>query len=63
MPLLQEQTALSNPKMSIVSQKRHPYTGILNSEMSGDSKNVFLHCGDVSATSTLLVTRSITHQW
>ena len=32
MPLLQEQTGLLNPKTSIVTQKRHPYTGILNSE-------------------------------
>ncbi len=28
-------------------QKRHPCTGILNSETSGDSANAFLHCGDV----------------
>ena len=25
----------------------YPYIGSLNSEMSGDSKHVFLHCGDV----------------
>ena len=36
-----------NAKMSMSIQKRHPYTGILNSETSGDSKNAFLHCGDV----------------
>ncbi len=28
-------------------QKRRPYTGNLNSETSGDSKNAFLHCGNV----------------
>ncbi len=28
-------------------QKRDPYTENLNSGMSGDSKNVFLHRGDV----------------
>ncbi len=27
--------------------KRHPYTGNLNTETSGDSKDAFLHCGDV----------------
>ena len=31
----------------VLIQKRHPYTGNLNSEMPGDSKNAFLHCGDV----------------
>ncbi len=40
-----------NPEMSILSHKRHPYTGNLNSEMFGDSKDVFLHCGDVLALS------------
>ncbi len=40
-------TALFNPETSILIQKRHPYTGNLNSETSGDSKNTFLHCGDV----------------
>jgi len=39
--------ALFNPEPSILIQKRHPYTGNLNSETCGDSKNVFLHCGDV----------------
>ncbi len=33
--------------MSILIQKRHPHTGNLNSETSGDSRNAFLHCGDV----------------
>jgi len=32
--------------MSILIQKRHPYTGNLNSDPSGDSKNVLLHGGD-----------------
>ncbi len=41
------QDALPNPKMPILSQKRDPYTGNLNSETPGDSKNAFLHCGDV----------------
>jgi len=43
-------SALFNPETSISIQKRHPYTGNLNSETSGDSQNAFLHCGDVSAT-------------
>jgi len=38
--------ALLHPETSISIQKRHPYTGNLNSETSGDSKNAFLHCGD-----------------
>ena len=44
------QEALSNPKMSIVTQKcqkYHPYTGKINSETSEDSENTFLHGGDV----------------
>ncbi len=41
--------ALFNPETSIFIQKRHPYTGNLNSETPGDSKNAFLHCGDVLA--------------
>ncbi len=40
--------ALFNPKMSVVIQKRHFYTGNLNSETLGDSKNTLLHWGDVS---------------
>ncbi len=36
------------PRLFIL-QKCHPYTGSLISETSGDSKNAFLHCGDVSA--------------
>ncbi len=39
--------ALFSPETSILIQKRHPYAGNLNSETSGDSKNTFLHCGDV----------------
>jgi len=39
--------ALFHPKTFIWNQKRHPYTGNLASETSGDSKFVFLHCGDV----------------
>ena len=50
--------ALLNPKTSIFVQKRHPYTANLNSEMSGDSKNVFLHCGDViGASASSLMSR------
>ena len=41
--------ALFKTETSILSQKRHPYTGNLNSGTSGDTKNAFLHCGDVSA--------------
>ena len=40
--------AVFNPQQCILNQKRHPYTGNLNSEMLGDSKNAFLHWGDVS---------------
>jgi len=40
-------TALFTHKISILIQKRYPYTGNLNSERPGDSKNVFLHWGDV----------------
>ena len=45
--------ALFNPETPILIQKRHPYTGNLNSETSGDSKNGFLHCGDVLAVQCL----------
>ncbi len=41
------QEALSDPEMSIVIQKRHLYTGNVNSETPGDSRNAFLHWGDV----------------
>ena len=46
------QLALFNSETSVSIQKRHPYTGNLNSETSGDSKNACLHCGDVLALST-----------
>ncbi len=41
--------ALLNPETSILIQKRHSHTRNLNSETPGDSKNAFLHCGDVLA--------------
>jgi len=44
------QQALFNPETSISIQKRHPYIGNLNSETLGDSKNAFLHWGDVLGT-------------
>ena len=28
----------------LIIQERHPYTGNLNSETPGDSKNAFAHC-------------------
>lgn len=36
-----------NPETSILFQKRHFYTGTLNSETSGDTTKTFPHCGDV----------------
>ncbi len=45
--ILPDLNALFNPETSILIQKRHPYTGNLNSETLGDSKNAFLHWGDV----------------
>ena len=41
--------ALFNPEISVLIQKHHPYTGNLNSETLGDSKNAFLHRGGVLA--------------
>ncbi len=41
--------------IQIPIQKRHPYTGNLNSETSEDSENAFLHCGDVSGSCEHLV--------
>ena len=35
------------PKRLLSIPKCHPYTGNLTSEKPGDSKNAFLHCGDV----------------
>ncbi len=46
-------SALFNPATFVAIQKRHPYTGNLNSETSGDSKNAFLHCGDVLGKASL----------
>jgi len=43
--------ALVNPENPVLIQKRYPYTGNLNSKMSGDSKNTFFHCGDLFAPS------------
>ncbi len=40
-------TALINPETSVSIQKCHTYTSNLNSETPADSKNAFLHCGDV----------------
>ena len=37
--------ALFSTKRPTLIQKRHPYTGTLNSEMHGDSKNEFQHGG------------------
>ena len=39
-------------KTPILIQKRHPYTGDLNPEMSGDNTNAFLHCRDFSGIIT-----------
>ena len=45
---MQEDVKLfSIPKTSTSIQKRHPYTGNLNAQTSGDRKNAFLHRGDV----------------
>ena len=40
---------LFSAETSISTQKRHPYIGNPKSEMSGDSTNAFLHCGDLLA--------------
>jgi len=45
--LVRNPYALFNPDTSILMQKRDPYTGPLNREMSGDSENALLHCADV----------------
>jgi hypothetical protein len=47
--------ALSNPETSTA---RHPYTGNLNAETSGDSKDAFLHCGDVLRLDALAAKRA-----
>ncbi len=46
--------ALFNPEMSIFVQKRPSYSGDLNSETPGDSKNAILHGEDLSIHSTQL---------
>jgi hypothetical protein len=51
--------ALVRPEMSNLFSKRHPYTGNLDSETSGDSKNAFLHCGDVRGRG--IVTEALCH--
>ncbi len=43
--LLQTWFAVFNSKKSSLIQNRHPYSGDLNSETSGDSENVLPHCG------------------
>ena len=40
-------TPLFNPDISRLNQKRHPYTGNLNSETSGDRTIAFPHEGHV----------------
>jgi len=40
-------TALLNPKISDLIQKRHSYTENIDSETSGDIQNACLHCGGV----------------
>ena len=50
----------SSPKMSILIQKRHPYSGNLYSEMSGDSKT-FLYCGDPQGLGELVSALAICH--
>jgi len=42
-----DSTALFNPETAVLIQKRHPYTGSLNSETLGDSETAFLPWGDV----------------
>ena len=45
--------ALFNPEPAVLIQKRHPYTGDLNSETPGDSTNAFLHWGYVLGMSDI----------
>jgi len=49
--------ALLNPKTSLSIQKRHPYTGNTDSELPGDSTNVFRHGGGVFGVSVFAVPR------
>ena len=39
--------AVLNPETSNLIQTRHPYTGNLNKETSGDGENASLRCADV----------------
>ena len=39
--------ALCTPETSIITQKRHPYTGKVNPDMPGHIKTVLLHWGHV----------------
>jgi len=55
--LVEDKLALLNPNTSILTQKHHPCTGSLNSKTSGDSKNAFLHCGDVLGTCRVYASR------
>ena len=41
-------------KCIFLIQRYYHYTGNVTSEASGDSKNVFLHCGDVAVVVTAL---------
>jgi hypothetical protein len=56
---LVDRTALSNPETSITIQKCHSYTRNLNLEMSGDSKNAFLH--EMCKTDCFGKTRLVPH--
>ena len=46
------QSVYCNSEMSSLNWKSNPYTGNLNSEAPGDSKNAFLHCGDLYTSTT-----------
>lgn len=52
-------SALFNPNTSILIKKRHSYTGNLNSETPGDSKNAFLHWGDVLGQTSITLTHCL----
>ncbi len=58
--LMCNKRALFNPETPILIQERHPYTGNLNSGTFGDSKNAFLHFGDVSGLSMLALSNGLT---
>ena len=59
---MQVLVALFIPETSIIIQKRRPHNGYLNSETPGDSKNAFLHCGDVSGCSEWRVSADKDHE-